>query len=82
MSDANDAIRSRLTTVFRDVFDDDALVVHSAMTADDVDGWDSLTHVRLMLSVERAFATRFTASEIGRLKTVGDLIELIARKTI
>ena len=82
MSDANDAIRSRLTTVFRDVFDDDALEVHSAMTAGDVDGWDSLTHVRRMLSVERAFAMRFTASEIGRLKTVGDLIELIARKTI
>jgi acyl carrier protein len=51
------------------------------MTAADVDGWDSLTHVRLMLSVERAFATKFTASEIGRLKTVGDLVELIARKT-
>jgi len=81
MSHVNDAIPARLTTVFRDVFDDDALEVHSAMTAADVDGWDSLTHVRLMLSVERAFATKFTASEIGRLKTVGDLIELIARKT-
>ncbi|MEP6730567.1 MAG: acyl carrier protein [bacterium] len=75
------AIQGKLTEVFRDVFDDDALEVHSAMTAEDVDGWDSLTHVRLMLSVERAFAVRFTASEIGKLKTVGDLIELIARKT-
>jgi acyl carrier protein len=81
MADVNDATRTKLTSVFRDVFDDDALEVHSAMTADDVDGWDSLTHVRLMLSVERAFATKFTASEIGRLKTVGDLIDLIARKT-
>ena len=81
MPDVNDATRAKLTTVFRDVFDDDALEVHSAMTADDVDGWDSLTHVRLMLSVERAFATQFTASEIGRLKSVGDLIDLIARKT-
>jgi acyl carrier protein len=81
MPDVNDATRAKLTSVFRDVFDDDALEVDSAMTADDVDGWDSLTHVRLMLSVERAFATKFTASEIGRLKTVGDLIDLIARKT-
>jgi len=81
MPDVNDATRAKLTSVFRDVFDDDALEVDSAMTADDVGGWDSLTHVRLMLSVERAFATKFTASEIGRLKTVGDLIDLIARKT-
>lgn len=81
MPDMTDAIREKLTDVFRDVFDDDALEVHSAMTAEDVDGWDSLAHVRLMLSVERAFAIRFTASEIGKLKSVGDLIELIARKT-
>ena len=81
MADMTDQIRGRLTNVFRDVFDDDALEVHSAMSAEDVDGWDSLMHVRLMLSVERTFAVRFTASEIGKLKTVGDLIELIARKT-
>ena len=77
----NETIHARLTDVFRDVFDDDALVVDPDMTAADVPGWDSLMHVRLMLSVERAFAIRLTASDIGRLKSVGDLMALIARKT-
>lgn len=77
----SDAIHAQLTDVFRDVFDDDALTVGMSTTAADVDGWDSMTHVRLMLSVERAFGVKFTASEIGRLKKVGDLIDLIARKS-
>jgi acyl carrier protein len=78
--ETNEAIRTRLTEVFRDVFDDDALVVEPTMTAADVDGWDSLTHVRLMLNVERAFGIRLTASDIGKLKSVGDLMALIERK--
>ena len=76
-----DAIHARLTDVFRDVFDDDALVVGMSSTASDVEGWDSLSHVRLMLHLEREFKIKFTASEIGRLKTVGDLIELIRMKS-
>jgi acyl carrier protein len=76
-----DAIYSKLTDVFRDVLDDDTLELTPALTAKDVDGWDSLSHIRLMLSVERAFAIKLSASEIGKLKTVGDLADLIARKT-
>jgi acyl carrier protein len=78
----NTGIHDRLTDVFRDVFDDDSLVIRADSTAADIDGWDSLTHIRLMLSVERAFAVKFTASEIGKLKTVGDLQALIGRKTV
>ena len=55
---SDEAIRTTLTNVFRDVFDDETLTVTSATTAADVDGWDSLAHVRLMLSVERAFGVR------------------------
>ena len=75
-----DAIWTRLTEVFRDVFDDEALVIHPETSAADIDGWDSVTHIRLMLSVERAFKIKLTASEIGKLKTVGNLVELVARK--
>jgi acyl carrier protein len=71
----------KLSDVFRDVFDDDDLVIGVAMSAPDIDGWDSLAHVRLMLSVERAFGIKFTAWEIAKLKTVGDLVDLIGRKT-
>ena len=67
----------RLTGVLVDVFDDDDLVATSGLSASDVDGWDSLAHVRFMLAVERAFGVKFTASEISSFKTVGDLAAAI-----
>jgi acyl carrier protein len=70
-------IYDRLTDVFEEVFDDDAIEVTPTLSAKDVDGWDSLTHVRLMLTVERAFQIKLTTSEIGHLENVGDLVKLI-----
>ena len=70
---------SRLTTIFHDVFDDD-LVVTRELSASQVDGWDSLTHLRLILSVERAFKVKFSAAETGKLQNVGDLADLIESK--
>jgi acyl carrier protein len=75
-----DAIMETLTTVFRDVFDDDQLVVRPEMTASDVSGWDSLAHIRLMLNVERAFRVKLSAADIGKLQSVGELAALIERK--
>ena len=43
------------------------------LSAKDVDGWDSLTHIRLMLTIEKAFKIKFSTSEIGKLENVGDL---------
>jgi acyl carrier protein len=73
-------IASRLTSIFRDVFDDDGMVVTRELAAGSVDGWDSLTHVRLILSVERGFDVKFSASEVARLKNAGDLLDLIAAR--
>lgn len=67
----------QLTAIFRDVLDDDSLDLKPELTAKDVDGWDSLTHLRLLLSVEKAFRVRFTTAEIGKLENVGDLATLI-----
>jgi acyl carrier protein len=72
-------IYARLTKVFHDVFADDELQIHPKMTADDVPEWDSMSHVRLMLTVERAFNTKFAAAEIAGLKNVGDLVSVIQR---
>jgi acyl carrier protein len=58
-------IYRKLTGVFRDVFDD-TIVIRPDMTAKEVDEWDSLTHVRLMLTVERTFGIKFSAAEIGQ----------------
>jgi acyl carrier protein len=70
-------IYERLTKIFEDVFDEDAIKITPELTAKDVDGWDSLTHIRLMLTVEKAFKVKFSASEIGKLENVGDLVKLV-----
>ena len=76
----NAEIYRKLNGIFQDVFDDDSVTVRPELTAHDVDGWDSLTHIRLMLTIEKAFAVRFSASEVGKLKNVGDLVNLISAK--
>jgi acyl carrier protein len=76
----NKDIYERLTPIFHDVFGDDSLTLRPDMTADDVPEWDSLTHIRLMLTVQKEFNVKFSAAEIGRLKNVAGLAELISAK--
>ena len=70
-------IYARLEEIFKDVFDEDSIAVTPELSAKDVDGWDSLTHIRLMLTVEKSFKIKFSAPEIGKLENVGDLVALI-----
>jgi len=69
-------IYSRLMEIFEEVFED-SITVTPALSAKDVDGWDSLTHIRLILTIEKAFKVKFSTSEIGKMETVGDLVTLI-----
>ncbi len=73
-------IYSKLEEVFRDVLDDDEISLSPATVADDVDGWDSLTHVQLVVGVEKAFGIRFASREILSWKNVGEMAECIIRK--
>jgi acyl carrier protein len=73
-------IYQRLNGIFGDVFDDDTLALQAETTADDVDGWDSLSHIRLVITVEKAFNVKFSAAEVGKLKNVGELVGLIRSK--
>ena len=70
----------QLTPIFRDVFDDEDLVIEQNTTAQDVDGWDSLAHIRLVVSIEKALGLRFSAAEISGLVNVGEMAELILKK--
>jgi acyl carrier protein len=70
-------IYTRLTELFEDVFDEDSIKLTPDLSAKDVDGWDSLTHIRLILTVEKAFKIKFSTSEIGKLENVGGLVALI-----
>ena len=73
-------IVSRLTPIFRDVFNDDALVVNESMTAADVPTWDSLSNINMIIAVEKAFGVKFSIKDVRKLKNVGELLELIKRK--
>jgi len=75
-----DGILMKLTEVFREVFADDSLVLSREMTATDIEGWDSLAHITLMLSVQRVFQVRLSALESSQLQNIGALIELLHSK--
>ena len=72
-------IYERLTAVFRDVFDDESLVIGDETTADDIDDWDSLTHISLLTAVEEEFDVRFDMKAVHGLKNVGEMADLIER---
>ena len=63
-----------LQEVFRQVFDDDGLVVTPNTSRRDVADWDSVAHVKLILSLEEEFGIRFTEDEVSSMQTVGDLL--------
>lgn len=71
---------ARLQEIIRNVFDDDSLVVGRETAAQDVEAWDSVQNVTLMLEVESTFGVRFSTSEMAYLKNVGELADLIDRK--
>ncbi len=80
---SRDDILDRIRGVMADVFDLDLEPgdVTSETTADDIEEWDSLSHIRLMVAVERKFKVKFTNSEIESLKRVGDLVALVEAKS-
>ncbi len=70
----------RLQPIFQDVFDDDELVVTNESNAETIEDWDSLSQIRLTVSIEKEFKIKFNAEELGKLKDVGEMVDLIARK--
>lgn len=73
-------ILKRMNDIFVEVLDDTQIVLSEATTADDVGGWDSLTHVQLVLAVEQHFKIRFTAREIRSWSNVGEMIACVISK--
>lgn len=77
----SEELLAKLTDVFQDVFDDDELTLRRDMTAKDVEEWDSLTHVTLIVEVERVFGVRFTSAEVANLEDVGGLLDLLESRS-
>ena len=75
-----DQIFAKLTPIFHEAMDNDNIQLSRSLSADDVEQWDSLSHIRLILAVEQAFHVRFQTMEIGDLKNVGDMVDLVQQK--
>lgn len=74
--------QEKLNAIFCQVFDDEDIKIHSVMTANDVDGWDSLSHVNLIVAVEGRFGIRFAQKELLTFKNIGDLLNCIEKKLV
>ena len=69
--------QDRLQEIFREVFEDDTITLRPEMTAADIEGWDSLMHITLIVHVERDFGVKFTSRQVAGLQCVGDLISAL-----
>ena len=71
---------ARITEIFREEFDDDTLVIVDETNAEDIEDWDSLAHVELVIAMEKEFSMKFNLKEVGELQNVGEMADLILRK--
>lgn len=75
-------IYDKLNEVFQDIFDDDSITVSASTTADDIEDWDSLEHIRLIAAVERRFGVRFKMGEVSSMKNVGEMVSIINERSM
>ena len=73
-----DEIYNEVLQIFRDVFDDEILEVENTTNSEDIEEWDSLNHILLVIAIEKAFNIRFKTGEIQSLKNVGEMIDLLS----
>ena len=75
-----DQIIREVQEIFRDVLDNEEIELKNETTADDIEEWDSLTHIQLIVAIEKHFQIRFTSREILSWQNVGEMIDCIASK--
>lgn len=73
-------IMTRLTEIFRDVFDDNSIVINENTTSNDIDEWDSIEHINLIGAVEEEFKLRFKMKEVSGMKNAGEMIDIICER--
>ena len=69
-----------LNEVFREVFDDESICVDDHTTADDIEDWDSLEHINLIVAIEKKFSIKFNMGEVNKFKNVGEMADNILAK--
>lgn len=74
------SIQNKVTEIFHQVFDDEDLVITDSTCAQDIEDWDSLEQINLLIAMEKEFHVKFHIREVNHLKNVGEMIDLIERK--
>ncbi|MBQ3009197.1 MAG: acyl carrier protein [Oscillospiraceae bacterium] len=72
-------IFAQLTEIFQDVFDDDEIVLTDDTTADDIEDWDSLEQINLLVAIEKQFKIKFQLADVSNLENVGAMVDLVSR---
>ena len=73
-------IKERLQEIFRDIFDDEELEIREEMSAKDIEAWDSLAQINLIIAIEKEFGVKFNLEEVSKLKNIGEMLGLISLK--
>lgn len=73
-------MKEKLQEIFRDIFDDEELVITEGMTAADIEDWDSLAQINLIIAIEKEFGIKFNLEEVSKLKNIGEMLDLIKFK--
>ncbi|MCR5486052.1 MAG: acyl carrier protein [Lachnospiraceae bacterium] len=74
---SREEVFAEVTKIFRDVFDDDTLVIVDETNSGDIEDWDSLEHINLVVAMEKRFNMKFNLKEVGKLANVGEMVDLI-----
>jgi acyl carrier protein len=75
-------LHQQLQQIFREVFNDDSLVLRDEMISADIPGWDSVAHINLMFSIESAFGVQFVGNQLAEFKNIGELIKFLTAKSL
>lgn len=73
-------IYETLNEIFRDIFDDDEIVVTPETNSDSIEDWDSLEHINLVVAIEKAFDLKFSMDEVTGMQNVGEMVEIILQR--
>ena len=82
MGSRREEYKKKLNCVFQDVFDDETIKIDDNTTAKDIEEWDSLMHITLVLSVEKEFGVELSAAEVGKLSNVGAMVDLLLARAV
>lgn len=77
---SREMIMSKVQEIFRDVFDDDELMIKDETNSEDIEDWDSLEHISLIVAMEKEFGMKFDIKEVNKLENVGGMIDMIMKK--